>query len=78
MTQELVASILGVRRESIALAAGKLQHLGFIRYRRGHISVLDRRGLETRACECYDVVKKETSRLLCDVLYRQGIAPVAR
>lgn len=76
MTQELVASILGVRRESIALAAGKLQHAGVIRYRRGHISVLDRRALETRACECYAVVKKETSRLLGDVLYRQGTATV--
>ncbi len=72
MTQELVASILGVRRESIALAASKLQYAGIIRYRRGHISVLDRRALETRACECYAVVKKETSRLLGDVLYRQG------
>jgi CRP-like cAMP-binding protein len=77
MTQELVASILGVRRESIALAAGKLQNVGVIRYRRGHISVLDRRGLETRACECYAVVKKETSRLLPDVLYRQDSAAVA-
>jgi CRP-like cAMP-binding protein len=77
MTQELVASILGVRRESIALAAGKLQNVGVIRYRRGHISVLDRRGLETRACECYAVVKKETSRLLPDVRYRQDSAAVA-
>jgi CRP-like cAMP-binding protein len=76
MTQELVASMLGVRRESIALAAAKLQHSGFIRYRRGHISVLDRRGLETRACECYALVKKEMSRLLSDVLYRQDIAVV--
>jgi len=78
MTQELVASMLGVRRESITEAAGNLQHLGFIRYRRGHIAVLDRFGLETRACECYAVVKKELSRLLSDVLYRQGIATVAR
>ena len=76
MTQELVASVLGVRRESIALAAGKLQHLGLIRYRRGHISVLDRRALEARACECYAVVKKETHRLLGDVLCRQGTALV--
>lgn len=74
MTQELVASILGVRRESIALAAGKLQHAGVIRYRRGHISVLDRRALETRACECYGVVKKETSRLLGGVPVDQGTA----
>lgn len=72
MTQELVASMLGVRRESIALAAAKLQHAGFIRYRRGHIAVLDRRGLETSACECYGVVRQEMNRLLSDVLYRQG------
>jgi CRP-like cAMP-binding protein len=78
MTQELVASILGVCRESITAAAGNLQHVGFIRYRRGHISVLDRRGLETRACECYAVVKKELSRLMSDVLHRQGIATVVR
>ena len=67
MTQELIASMFGVRRESIAAAAGKLQHAGFIRYRRGHISVVDRRGLETHACECYAVVKKELGRLLSDV-----------
>jgi CRP-like cAMP-binding protein len=78
MTQELVAGILGVRRESITAAAGNLQQVGFIRYRRGHISVLDRRGLETRACECYAVVKKELSRLLSDVLYRQDMATVDR
>ena len=77
MTQELVASLLGVRRESIAMAAGKLQQVGCIRYRRGHIAVLDRHGLEDRACECYAVVKKELGRLLCDVLYRQGMATVA-
>jgi CRP-like cAMP-binding protein len=74
MTQELVASMLGVRREGITEAAGKLQHAGFIRYRRGHISVLERSGLETRVCECYAVVKKEVSRLLSDVRYRQGVA----
>ena len=67
MTQELVASLLGVRRESIGLAAGKLQDDGYIRYRRGHIAVLDRIGLEACACECYAVVKKELSRLLPDV-----------
>jgi CRP-like cAMP-binding protein len=76
MTQELVASMLGVRREGITEAAGKLQQAGFIRYRRGHISVLERSGLETRACECYAVVKKELSRLLSDVQYRQGIPAV--
>jgi CRP-like cAMP-binding protein len=64
MTQELIANMLGVRREGITEAAGKLQHAGYIRYRRGHISVLDRCGLETRACECYAVVRKECSRLL--------------
>ena len=78
MTQELVASMLGVRREGITEAAGKLQRAGFIRYRRGHISVLERSGLETRVCECYDVVKKELNRLLSDVRYRQGIAAVVR
>jgi Mn-dependent DtxR family transcriptional regulator len=73
MTQELVASMLGVRREGITEAAGKLQHAGFIRYRRGHITVIDRSGLEARVCECYDVVKKEFNRLLSDVRNRQGI-----
>lgn len=67
MTQELVASMLGVRRESVTDAAGRLQSMGYIRYRRGHIGVLDRAGLETTACECYGVVKKELDRLLCDV-----------
>jgi CRP-like cAMP-binding protein len=74
MTQELVASMLGVRREGITEAAGKLQHSGFIQYRRGHISVLDRAGLESRSCECYAVVKKELKRLLSDVRYRQDTA----
>jgi hypothetical protein len=78
MTQELVASILGVRREGITEAAGQLQEAGFIRYRRGHISVLERSGLETRACECYAVVKKEVGRLLSDVQHRQGAANVER
>ena len=73
MTQELVASMLGVRREGITEAAGKLQHDGVIRYRRGHIAVLERSGLERRACECYAVVKTELGRLLSDVRYRQGI-----
>jgi CRP-like cAMP-binding protein len=77
MTQELVASMLGVRREGITQAAGRLQEAGVIRYRRGHISVLERSGLETRACECYAVVKKELGRLLSDVRYRQGLAAVA-
>jgi CRP-like cAMP-binding protein len=72
MTQELVAGMLGVRREGITEVAGNLQRDGFIQYRRGHITVLERSGLETRACECYAVVKKELSRLLSDVRYRQG------
>jgi CRP-like cAMP-binding protein len=71
ITQELVASMLGVRREGITEAAGKLQDAGFIRYRRGHITVLDRPGLETRACECYAVVRNELNRLLSDVQHRQ-------
>jgi CRP-like cAMP-binding protein len=78
MTQELVASMLGVRREGITEAAGKLQRAGLISYRRGHIAVLDRAGLERHACECYAVVKKELSRLLPDVRDRQGDATVAR
>jgi CRP-like cAMP-binding protein len=78
MTQELVASMLGVRREGITEAAGKLQRAGLIRYRRGHVSVLERSGLETRVCECYDVVKKELNRLMSDVRYRQGTAAVVR
>lgn len=72
MTQELVASMLGVRREGITEAAGNLQRAGFISYRRGHIAVLDRSGLETHACECYAVVRKELNRLLSDAQYRQG------
>jgi CRP-like cAMP-binding protein len=71
MTQELVARMLGVRREGVTEAAGNLQRAGFIHYRRGHIAVLDAPGLETHACECYATVKKELSRLLSDVQYRQ-------
>ena len=78
MTQELVANALGVRREGITEAAGKLQRAGFIRYRRGHIAVLERSGLEAGACECYAVVKKELGRLLSDVRYRQDISAVVR
>ncbi|MDO9105968.1 MAG: Crp/Fnr family transcriptional regulator [Methylovulum sp.] len=66
MTQELIAGMLGVRREGITEAAGNLQRAGLISYRRGHITVLDRSGLESRACECYGVVKKEFHRLLSD------------
>jgi CRP-like cAMP-binding protein len=63
VTQEFVACMLGVRRESITGAVGKLQRAGLISYRRGHITVLERSGLETRACDCYAVVKKEFGRL---------------
>ncbi|WP_284617102.1 Crp/Fnr family transcriptional regulator [Aquabacterium humicola] len=64
MTQELIANMLGVRREGVTEAASNLQRTGLIRYRRGHITVLDREGLERRTCECYSVVKKEYDRLL--------------
>lgn len=64
MTQELIANMLGVRREGVTEAAGKLQKLRVITYSRGHITVLDRPRLEQLACECYAVVKKETDRLL--------------
>jgi Mn-dependent DtxR family transcriptional regulator len=64
MTQELIANMLGVRREGVTEAAGKLQKAGVISYRRGHISVLDRPRLEAMSCECYEVVRRETARLL--------------
>ena len=64
MTQELIANMLGVRREGVTEAAGKLQDAGVIRYRRGHIKVLDRERLEGMSCECYEVVRRETARLL--------------
>jgi CRP-like cAMP-binding protein len=64
MTQELIANMLGVRREGVTEAAGKLQRAGLIDYHRGHITVLDRHGLEKRVCECYQVVKTEFDRLL--------------
>src|ERR1700694_427189 len=64
MTQELIANMLGVRREGVTEAAGKLQVAGLIRYQRGKITVLDRPGLEARSCECYQVVKTEFDRLL--------------
>ena len=74
MTQELVAGLLGVRRESVTEAAGRLRDAGFIRYRRGHISLLDRNGLQARACECYGVVKKEIGRLLLPLAGEQALA----
>lgn len=67
MTQDLIANMLGVRREGVTEAAGKLQRAGYIRYSRGHITVLDRPGLELRVCECYAVVKLEFDRLLASI-----------
>jgi len=66
MTQELIANMLGVRREGVTEAAGNLQTAGLIQYNRGHIKVLDRPRLEERVCECYSVVKRESDRLLPD------------
>ena len=66
MTQELIASMLGVRRESVTEAAKNLQANGLIQYRRGHITVINRAGLEMRVCECYQVVKSEIARLFPD------------
>jgi len=68
MTQELIANMLGVRRERVTEAAGHLQKAGLIEYHRGHITVLDRPGLEARSCECYAVVKKEFDRLLPEAI----------
>ncbi|MBE2260186.1 MAG: winged helix-turn-helix domain-containing protein, partial [Rhodobacteraceae bacterium] len=71
MTQELIANMLGVRREGVTEAAGNLQRAGLITYQRGgHITVIDRAGLEARCCECYAVVKKEFDRLLPDAVTR--------
>jgi len=67
MTQELIATMLGVRRERVTAVAGKLQKLGLVQYQRGHISIVDRTGLEDLACECYGAVKKEFARLLPEV-----------
>ena len=66
MTQDLIANMLGVRREGVTESALKLQTAGLIKYARGRIDVLDRRGLEQRTCECYAVVKREYDRLLPD------------
>ena len=71
MTQELISNMLGVRREGVTEAAGRLQASGFISYRRGHITVTNRSGLERNVCECYGVVKKEFARLLSDTRNRQ-------
>jgi Mn-dependent DtxR family transcriptional regulator len=71
MTQELIANMLGVRREGGTEAAGKLQRDGLISYARGNITVLDRPALEDRVCECYQVVKTEFDRLLPEVERKQ-------
>jgi CRP-like cAMP-binding protein len=68
MTQELIANMLGVRREGVTEAAGRLQKAGLISYARGKIDVIDRAGIEARTCECYGVVKKEYDRLLPDLI----------
>jgi CRP-like cAMP-binding protein len=77
MTQELIANMLGVRREGVTEAAGRLQTRGIISYRRGHITVLDRKGLERDVCDCYLVVRKEFARLLSDVRNRQAVGTAA-
>jgi Mn-dependent DtxR family transcriptional regulator len=64
MTHDLIANMLGVRREGVTLTAGHLQKAGLISYKRGHILILDRAGLETRVCECYNVINNESDRLL--------------
>lgn len=74
MTQELMATMLGVRRESVTEAAGKLQKTGLITYRRGHITILDRAGLEDRVCECYAVVRKESDLMLENALPQAAAA----
>jgi hypothetical protein len=73
MTQELIANMLGVRREGVTAAASHLQKAGLIDYHRGRITVLDRPGLEARSCECYAVVKKEFDRLLPEAIVPQSV-----
>jgi hypothetical protein len=77
MTQELVASMLGVRREGVTAAAGRLQNAGLIRDRRGHITVPERSRLESHSCECYAVIKKEMSRLLPKERHRPWPQPLS-
>lgn len=77
ITQELIARMLGVRREGVTQGVGNLQRSGFISCRRGHITVLSRSGLESGACECYSVVKKEIDRLLSDFRHRQNNSAIA-
>ncbi len=70
MSQEFIANMLGGRRESVTVAAGRLQDAGMIRYARGHITVLDRKSLEARVCECYQIVKRESDRLFAQGMPR--------
>lgn len=77
MTQELIAGMLGVRREGVTEAAGKLRDLGVISYRRGHITVLERSLLNVQVCECYEVVKREFDRLLSDVQHHRSAVSIA-
>ncbi len=72
MTQELIANMLGVRREGVTEAAGHLQDAGLIRYSRGRITVLDRPGIEARCCECYSVVRRESERLMSPAIASRG------
>ena len=72
MTQELIANMLGVRREGVSVAAHRLQEAGLIRYKRGRLTIVDRPGLESEVCECYQVVKTECDRLLACQLYPSG------
>ena len=74
MTQKLIAGVLGVRRESVTEASGRLERAGLIHHEHGHITVLDRAGLEARVCECYEAVKKATSRLLPEITITRGRA----
>ena len=78
MTQEMIAHMLGVRREGITEAARKLQREGLIDYHRGHITVLDRQGLEAQTCECYQVVKTEFDRLLPSLSRGPLASPIHR
>jgi CRP-like cAMP-binding protein len=78
MTQELIANMLGVRREGVTTAAGNLQRAGLISYNRGHILVLDRPGLERHVCECYSVVRREFERLLSDIPLGDPFVPVGQ
>jgi len=68
LTQEFIANMLGGRRESVTVAAGRLQDAGLIQYSRGHITIIDRQGLEAAVCECYRIVKQETGRIFCEIV----------